>query len=256
MGFQIAYTKLLELRCWHPDFLGSVASMVPIAPADALTVNERKDYLRYDLREHLEIIPTEGGKELLKRLGLIWTRSTFGGWLLAKEAYVETDPTIRLQLGVYLRNPAFAAATDFDLTDQQGRLFHLSNANEAVATELDLTGGDLRAIHFVDSQGFQVRLPQLVNGTDSEISLRDPLLSGNPVIRTYQATGGESTTDHYLLELHDLPAGLYRFTGSNITATNLLVGFARRPALLGVIDLRLADWAGSAFDLHFQSSNP
>lgn len=256
MGFQIAYTKLQELRCWHPDFLGSVAGTVPIAPADTLTVVERQDYLSYDLREHLEIIPTEQGMAVLDRLGLRWANSTFGGWLLAEDAYVETDPAVRLQLGVYLRNPAFAAATDFGLTDQQGRLFHLSNANEAVSSELDLTNGDLRAIHFVDSQGFQVRLPQQVNGTDSEISVRDPLLAGNPIVRTYQVVGGEPTTDHYLLELHDLPAGLYRFTGGNITATNLLVGFARRPALLGVIDLRLANWAGAAFDLHFQSSNP
>jgi len=256
VGFQIAYTKLLELRCWHPDFLGVVAGMVPIAPATALTITQRKDYLRYDVRDQLDIRPTERGTELLERLGLIWTQSTFGGWLLAKTAFAETDPAARLQLGVHLRNPAFAAATDFGLADRQGLLFHLTNATEAVAPELDLTNGDLRSIHYATSQGAQVRLAQLVNGTDGEISLRDPLQAGNPIIRNYQVNGGEATTDHYLLDLSDVPAGRYRFTGTNITATNLLVGFARQPGLLGVIDLRLADWAGSAFDLHFKSSNP
>jgi hypothetical protein len=258
MGFQITYQKLLTLRCWHPDFLGSVADQVPIAPAAAptLTLTERGDYLAYDVRQLLDIRPTPAGHQLLSRTGLIWKASTFGGWLLAKDTYLEADPAVRLQLGIYLRDPQFAAATNFGVPSVAGRLFHLSNANAAVSNPHELTGGDLRAVHYVDSRDFQLRLPQVTSATDSTVEVRDPLLTGNPILRTIAVVAAAPDPDRYTLDLSDLPAGLYRFTGSNVTNVNLLVGFTRDPGLLGVVDLRLADWSGAALDIHFQSSNP
>ena len=258
MGFQITYQKLLTLRCWHPDFLGSVADQVPIAPAAAptLTLAERGDYLAYDVRQLLDIRPTLAGKELLRRTGLVWTPSTFGGWLLSKDTYVEADPAVRLQLGIYLRDPSFAAATNFGVPSVAGRLFHLSNANDAVSATHELTGGDLRAVHYVDSRDFQLSLPQVTSGEDSTVEVRDPLLTGNPVLRTIPVPAAAPDPHNYTLDLSDLPAGLYLFTGPNVTDATLLVGFTRDPALLGIIDLRLADWSGAALDIHFQSSNP
>lgn len=259
MGFRIAYTKLLTLRCWHPDYLGSVAGIVPAAPVPTATdskLTEINDYLSYDVRELLNIRPTEAGQALLKHRGLIWTPSTFGGWLLARDTFLEADPAVRLQLGVYLRDPGFAANTDLGVSSVEGRRFHLSNANEAAAPVLELTGGDLRDVHYVDSRSHLLRLPQLTPDTAGQVLVRDPLLTGNPVLRTVEVVAADPDPHHYTLDLTGLPAGLYRFTGTNIDNTNVLVGFARDPALLGVIDLRLADWSGAAFDLRFQSSNP
>ena len=256
MGFRIGYTKLLTLRCWHPDYLGSVAAQVPIAPATPLSVTERNDYLAYDLRPLLELRPTAPGEATLARYGLIWTPSTQGGWLLARDTFSTTDPTVRLQLGVYLRDPGFAGNTDFGIPSKEGRLFHLTNANAAAATEFDLTGGNLRSVHYYDSSPPVVRLDQLTPGTDGQVLLRDPLLSGNPVLETFAVSGGEPATANYQLDLRNRPPGLYRFTGTNISNQTLAVGYTSDPALLGLVELQLADWAGSSFDLHFQSSNP
>ncbi len=256
MGFRIGYLKLLTLRCWHPDYLGSAAPLVPVAPGDSLTVAENNDYLAYDLRQLLELKPTERGAATLKRYGLIWTPSTQGGWLLAKDTFSTTDPTLRLQLGVFLRDPGFAAATDFGVGTQEKSLFYLTNANETSAPEHDLTNGNLRSIHYVESSPAIVRLSQNAPGTDSQVELRDPLLFNNPILETLTVSGGEPTTDHYQIDLRSRPAGLYRFTGLNVSNQNLAVGFTSTPGLLGVIELQLADWAGSTFDLHFQSSNP
>ncbi len=253
MGFTITYQKLLTLRCWHPEFLRSVANLVPIAPATPLTLTERNDYLAYDVRRWLEIRPTEAGLAMLRRSGLIWTPSTLGGWLLANTTYVEADPSVRLQLGVYVRDPDFAAATNFGVSTVAGRLFHLTNANAGVVPEYDLTGGNLRDVHYAGSQNFSVTLPQLAPGTDSQVQVRDPLVSGNPVLRTVSVAGSAPDPAVYSVDLSGLPAGLYRFTGLHIDNINLLVGFTGDPALLGVIDLRLADWSGAACDLNFQS---
>lgn len=256
MGFRIGYLKLLTLRCWHPDYLGSVAAQVPIAPADPLTVAEKNDYLAYDLRPLLDLRPTEGGAATLARYGLIWTPSNQGGWLLAKDTFTTVDPTLRLQLGVYLRDPGFAAATDFGIASKENQLFHLSNANLASVPELDLAGGNLRSVHYFDSSSGVVQLTQTNPGTDGQVLLRDPLLPGNPVLETFEVAGGEPTTDTYRIDLRGRPSGLYRFTGTNITNQTVAVGFSSTPGLLGVVELQLADWAGSTFDLHFQSSNP
>ncbi|MCP9234664.1 hypothetical protein [Lewinella sp. JB7] len=256
MGFRIGYQKLLTLRCWHPDYLGAVASLVPVAATDPLSVSERNDYLSYDVRTLLDVRPTPAGEATLTRRGLQWKTSTFGGWMLAKDTYAETDPAVRLQLGVYLRDPRFAATTDFGVTTLEGRLFHLTNATAPASPTFELTGGNLRSVHYVDSQSTHVRLPQVTAGTDGQVLVRDPLLAGNPVLRTVDVAGAAPDPTTYTLDLSDLPAGLYRFTGPNITNVNLLVGFRRDPALLGVIDLRLADWSGAAYDLRFQSSNP
>ncbi len=256
MGFQIGYRKLLTLRCWHPTYLGRMAGKVP-HDGSALTVAERQDYLRYDLRNLLDIFPTAAGAATLQRFNLRWVPSTLGGWLLAKDTFTPVDSGLRLQLGVALRDPGFAAATDFGISSRQGKLFYLSNAGAAPAPQHDLTDGDLRAIHFENSQARQVRLSQLAPGTDGQVQLRDPLLAGNPVLRTLPVGGGAATTDHYLLELSTVAAGLYRFTGTNINNQNLVVGMTDRPELLGVIDLQLAGWVAAACDLHFKpSSNP
>jgi hypothetical protein len=256
VGFRIGYTQLLTLRCWHPDFLGAVAGAVPVAPADTLTVAEKQDYLRYDIRELIAIEPTGRGRAVLNRYGWRWAASTLGGWLLVPDTYVEPDPDVRLQLGVRLVDPRFATATDFGPPALEGQLFHLSNANATPAPAFELTGGNLRQVHWQPSQGFRVTLQQNTPATDSQVDLRDPLLSGNPILRSYQVAGGEAGTTTYQLDLSDLPAGSYRFTGSNISPVTLSVGHAVRPGLLGTIDLRLAGWAGSSFDLRFASSNP
>ena len=256
MGFRIGYTKLLTLRCWHPDFLGSMASQVPVAPSATLTVAEKNDYLSYDLRNLLELRPTVDGRATLDRYGLIWMPSTLGGWLLARDTFSTTDPRLRLQLGVFLRDPGFARATNFGVGTQENRIFYLTNANASPGPTLDLAGGNLRLEHFRDSSSFTVRLAQTNPGTDSQVEIRDPLLFNNPVLETVAVAGGDPITDSYQLDLRGRRAGLYRFTGANITNRNIAVGFTAEPDLLGVIELRLADWAGSAFDLHFQSSNP
>ena len=255
MGFRIAYTKLLTLRCWHPNYLGSVASRVPVAPADTLSVAEKQDYLGYDVRRLLEIRPTPPGQAMLDRYGLLWVPTTLGGWLLGRDDFSSSDPTLSLQLGVFLQNPGFAAQTDFGDGAQVKRLFYLANANHPPAATHDLTAGNLRGIHYVDSSAPVVRLPQLVPGTDSQVEVRDPLRFNNPVLETVPVAGGEPATDQYELDLRHRPAGLYRFTGANISNQNLAVGFNPFPDLIGVIELHLAAWSGSSFDLHFKSSN-
>ena len=256
MGFRIGYTKLLTLRCWHPAYLGSMAGQVPVAPATTLTVAEKNDYLNYDFRNLLELRPTADGRATLDRYGLLWTLSTLGGWLLARDTFGTTDPGLRLQLGAYLRDPGFARATNFGAGAQEKKIFYLSNANETPEPEHDLTGGVLRDLHYRDSSPFTVRLAQTNPGTDSQIEIRDPLRFNNPVLETVAVSGGDPTTDAYQLDLRGRRAGLYRFTGANITNQTLAVGFTAEPDLLGVIELRVADWADAAFDLHFQSSNP
>ena len=257
MGFRIGYTQLLTLRCWHPDFLGAVAGQVPVTPpAAGLTDQAREDYLAYDVRRLLDIRPTPVGRALLRRYGLRWVPSTQGGWLVVRDTFSVSDPAVRLQLGVYLRSPGFAAATNFGTGSLEGRRFHLTNATAAPATQLNLTTGNLRDVHFFPSRGWQVTLPQLTPGTDGQVLLRDPLLAGNPVLRTLDLAGGPAGTDTYSFPIDGLPAGFYRFTGTNIDNVNLLLGFTEDPALLGVISLRLADWNGAAYDLHFQSANP
>ncbi|THH39416.1 hypothetical protein [Neolewinella litorea] len=254
MGFRIGFTKWLTLRCWHPDYLRSMAGNVPVAPTDTLSTTQRNDYLRYDVRNLLDIRPTAHGAALLKRYSFIWTPSTLGGWLLARDTYDETDPGVRLQLGVYLRDPGFAAATDFGMSSVEGWLFHLTNATSAVTAEHELTGGNLRSVHYLPSRDFTLTLPQLTPNTDSQVQLRDPLLTGNPILETIAVKAAAPSADEYRVEIMGRPPGLYRFTGSNITNQNILLGFTGDPTLIGVIDLRLADWDGAAFDLHFKPS--
>jgi hypothetical protein len=258
MGFRIGYTQLLTLRCWHPGFLGSVAGRVPVAPTDTLTVEELQDYLSYDLREWIAIEPTAAGRATLDRYGWRWASSTLGGWVLVPDTYQEPAPEVRVQLGVRLVDPRFAAATNFGPASLEGQLFHLTNANASPATDatLELTGGNLRPIHYQPSQGFRITLQQNTPATDGQVDLRDPLLSGNPIIRSYPVAGGEAGTTTYQIDLTGIPAGSYRFTGTNINPITLSVGHALQPDLLGTIDLRLAGWSGSAFDIRFAPSNP
>ena len=108
MGFRIAYTKLFTLRAWHPDYLGTVSSAVPVPAGTTLTLQERQDYLGYDVRDYLDIRPLPGAPDVVDRYGLRWVRNTQGGWLLARDTFTITDPSVRLTLGVYLRDPAFA----------------------------------------------------------------------------------------------------------------------------------------------------
>ncbi|PPK87928.1 hypothetical protein CLV84_0887 [Neolewinella xylanilytica] len=253
MAFRITYTKLLTLRCWHPDYLGSVAGQVPVADPGALSVAEQRDYLRYDLRPLLDLRPTEAGQATLDRYGLQWKRSTQGGWLLAQDSFSTTDPSVRLQLGVFLLDPGFAKKTNFGVATLERKLFYVTNANQPPVSGYVLTGGNLP---YLDSSPAVVRLAQTTPGTDSTVDLRDPFLFNNPILETFAVSGGEATTPEYQLDLRDRPAGRYRFTGANITNQNLAVGFGSIPDLLGVIELQLAGWAGFALDFHFTSSNP
>lgn len=253
MAFRIAYTKLLTLRCWHPDYLGSLAGQVPVADPASLSDPEQREYLRYDVRSLLDLRPTSGGQATLERYGLQWKRSTQGGWLLAKDSLAITDPTVRLQLGVFLLDPGFARTTDFGVVTQERKLFYVTNVGQTPVPEYELTDGNLP---YVDSSPAVVRLAQFSAGTDSTVDLRDPLQFNNPILESIAVSGGQATTTEYQLDLRDRPAGLYRFTGTNITNQTMAVGFGDMPDLLGVIELQLADWAGSAFDFHFNSSNP
>lgn len=257
MGYRIRYTKILTLRAWHPAFLGAVAGQVPVPAGTNLSLQERQDYLGYDLRRYLDIRPLPGAPDVVLRYGLRWAPNTQGGWLLGPDTFTVTDPLVRLTLGVYLRDPDFAARTDFGTPSLSGRVFHLTNAKLPLAATVDLTNGTgLQDSHFLPAGGYTVRFDQQPPGATATVQVRDPLGPGNPVRKTLSFPATNPPQTSYTLDLGDLPAAVYRFTSPQINSGNAVVGIRRAAPLLGIVTLQLADWIGSTFDIHFQPTNP
>lgn len=236
MGFAITYRRLFELRCWHPAYLGAAAASVPdiaSVPAGQAT----RDLLNYDLRRFLRIRPTSTGRHFLREKGLTWKATTLGGWLLAADGFNASGTNDRLQLGVYLTDGAFAQNTDFGVDSRQGRMWYLSTTSGAAASPVSLTDGNLRGVHYFPNIGNSILLDRTDPTTSSTVSLRDPLVNGNPILRTYSLPADEQAT--YALDLSAVNPGLYRLTGSDITNQTFALGFQREPGLLGVVEVIL-----------------
>jgi hypothetical protein len=278
MGFQIIYDALVTLRCWQPAFLGGVTT-VPLVIADAnapetdfltrynLSPRQLNDYLSYDIRQFLDIRPTERGAAILQRYGWRWLPGTQGGSLVASTAL---PPPVgsRLQLAVSIRDFRFREKTDFDGPDPnpapadpdqeteqiRGLVFFLTDQPVAGGGDYSIpaAGVGLDETRFLPSYSRAFSLEKDSDGNEN-IELRDPL-QGDLLLKTLDFSQTEPDQPSYFLEFPELPAGLYRLSGARITDHYCLIGLAGTPGVLGIIELGVP--AAGPIDLHFKEKQP
>ncbi|MFT6001075.1 MAG: hypothetical protein ACI81P_003542 [Neolewinella sp.] len=278
MSFQIIYEALVTLRCWQPAFLGDVLS-VPLTVVDAtapetdfltrygLNPRQLRDYLNYDIRQFLDIQPTERGKETLQRCGWRYLPGTQGGSLVASTA-VPPPAGTRLQLAVSIRDFRFSEKTDFDGPDAnpapadpdqeteqiRGLMFFLTNQVVAGGGDFSFpsVGIGLDETRFIPKYSRAFSLEKNSDGNE-HIEVRDPLL-GNLLLKTLDFSQTEPEQPSYFLELPHLPAGLYQLSGARITDQYCLIGLGGTPGLLGIIELGVP--AAGPIDLYFKEKQP
>jgi hypothetical protein len=256
MGFDITYKTVIEVNLWHHFFLDTAYDNLVLPPGvSAEGVIQR--VLAYDLRDMIFIYPTEESKERLDNRGLIVKQTSTGCFLASKNPYLEPEAGFRISLAVSMVNPTFLNNTNLGVISLNRQLFHLSNYGEAADTRLLLTYGgneSLRAEHFVQRKGRVVRLRQLTPGAATTIEVFDALSSADSPVLTFNLQAIPNQ-EEYELDCQSLPEGLYSFTSSNnnidtnLDANPIYLGLENRPEILGVIDLFVAGWEESIFDV-------
>ena len=260
MGFDITYRTVTELNCWHHFWLDTATDdlVLPLSGAAAGVVQR---ILGHDLREILFIRPTPDSQELLASRGLIFKQTTTGCFLANKNTYSEPDDGFRVSFALSLIDPNWLDYTDIEINNDldalNRRIFHLSNFGEAPAANLLLTDGgnnSLRAEHFVQRKGRVVRLRQQTPGTATTIEVFDALSASATPVLTFDLPAIPDQ-EEYELDCRSLPEGLYNFVSSNnnidttVDDNPIYLGLENLPGVIGVVDLFIAGWEESTFDI-------
>lgn len=256
MGFNITYKTIIEVNLWHHFWLDTASDNLVLPPGGS-SDEIIKRILDYDLGKLLFIHPTEESEEHIAIRGMIFKQTSTGCFLAGKNAYSEPEGGFRISLAVSLVDPSWLEYANIGVSGLNRRLFHLSNFGETSTTRFLLTEGgndSLRAEHFVQRKGRVARLRQLNPGTGTTITVFDALSnSTTPVLNhTFPEIPDQ---EEYELDCRSLPEGLYNFVSSNnnidtaADANPIYLGLENRPDVVGVIDLFIAGWEETVFDV-------
>ncbi len=257
MGFDITYKTVAEVNVWHHFWLDTASDDLALPPGPATPAGVVRRILDYDLRELLSIAPTEASADLLAQRGLIFKQTTTGFFLASKDAYTEPEAAFHLSLAVRLVDPSWLDYADLGMSSLNRQIFHLTNFGEAPAARFLLTDGgneSLRATHFVQRKGRIVRLRQLAPGTATTIEVFDALSSAVTPVLTFTLPAIPNQ-EEYELDCRSLSEGLYNFVSSNnnidttVDDNPIYLGLENHPDLVGVIDLFIAGWEESIYDI-------
>lgn len=249
MAFHITYQPLCEVALWHHHWLDSGGNIFTLPPQPAMNAAVRNRLLEYDVRQWITIRPTDETQALLKQRGLLFKATATGAIIVSRTGYTAPSDDFRISLEVHLQAPQWLNYTDLGVVSIQGQLFYLSNAGAAATARLLLTAGDggvVRSTHYIPRQGRWVRLPKIDPALPCQVQVFDELSTAVTPVWIFDIPASAAECE---LDCRSLAAGKYRFAGTNIAPGTWYLGLEDKPALLGIIDLKIKDWEGSVFDI-------
>lgn len=258
MGFSIQYQKVFDLLVWHDHFLAP-------GPADTFTpppvAADYQNLLPYTSARFLEFEPSRETELYRNNGGLLFKNNRYGCFLTKKTSFSETDPMAKITLLGRLRDPFFLEYTQLGLDNvhpRQGHVLYLHNKGLVPGGDgrinLSRSGGPFLTVnnHLFPWQTRIVRLPQLVAGTDTTVSIFDATsVAVTPLLQI--ALNSEPDQTDYELDCRALPSGLYRFDAPNLAANTVLyIGQEGSSSdVLTIVDIYTAGVQETIFDIRF-----
>lgn len=257
MGFDIKYKKVFDLLVWHNHFLADTFTPPPVAA-------NYPNILPYISARFLEFEPSRETESYRNNGGLLFKNTLFGCFLTKKSSFAETDPMAKITLLGRLRDPLFLEYTNLKFKDgmiiypRQGHVLYLHNKGLVPGGDgrinLSRSGGPFLTVnnHLFPWQTRIVRLPQLVAGTDTTVSIFDATsVAVTPLLQI--ALHSEPNQTDYELDCRALPSGLYRFDAPNLAANTVLyIGQEGSSSdVLTIVDIYTAGVQETIFDIRF-----